>query len=290
MKTVVQTLWIGSEMSLIERLCLRSFLAHGHDVHLYCYAEVGQVPEGVTLKDANAIIPESEVFTYQKGSYAGFADRFRHELMFQTGEFWVDTDVICLKPFDFDDEWVFGLEESDCVGSAVLRFPAGHELPRLLADACHDPHAFMPWDERSQRIRKIRRRWLRGRNPAKIKWGETGGPVGVTRALRHFGLFERALPHTAFFPVSSVCWRSTFDETFAGHEAYFQQSYGLHLWNERMRLCPEFDKNGAFPPGSFIECLRRRYGEPRAGDLRQRGGAATRSVRAAGQGPAKRVS
>lgn len=259
MSTLVQTLWIGPELSTLERLSLASFLAHGHEVHLYAYADVGNVPEGVILKDANEVIPEAEVFTYHRGSYAGFADRFRHELMYRTGAFWVDADVICLKPFEFEDAWVFGREESDALGASVLRFPAGHEVPRRLADACKDPYAFMPWDERKHRLRKVRRRLFRGRNPAKIKWGEAGGPIGVTRALKHYGLFEKALPFTAFYPVPVHCWRSFFDETFAGHEGFFERSWAVHLWNERMRTDPAFDKNGTYAPDSFVERLKARY-------------------------------
>ena len=73
---------------------MASFLAHGHDYHLYRYGDLEDVPTGVKIKDANSVIPESDIFTYDGGSHAGFADWFRHKLVCQTGQFWVDTDIV----------------------------------------------------------------------------------------------------------------------------------------------------------------------------------------------------
>ncbi|HET7290318.1 MAG TPA: hypothetical protein VFJ67_07775, partial [Thermodesulfobacteriota bacterium] len=53
---VIQSMWIGSELSVMEQLSIISFLSNGHSYHLYTYNEVKNVPEGVTLKDANGII------------------------------------------------------------------------------------------------------------------------------------------------------------------------------------------------------------------------------------------
>ena len=33
MSNIIQTLWIGDSLSPMERLCLASFVYHGHDVH-----------------------------------------------------------------------------------------------------------------------------------------------------------------------------------------------------------------------------------------------------------------
>ena len=36
----IQSLWIGGELSPMEQLSIASFLAHGHEYHLYSYGEV----------------------------------------------------------------------------------------------------------------------------------------------------------------------------------------------------------------------------------------------------------
>src|SRR3954451_19785346 len=69
---VIQTLWIGPELSTLERLSLRSFLAHGHEVCLYTYGEVRGVPAGGAVRDAAEILPAAAVFRYRDlPSYAG---------------------------------------------------------------------------------------------------------------------------------------------------------------------------------------------------------------------------
>jgi len=104
---IIQSLWIGDELSSIEKLCINSFLKNGHPFHLYTYSNVKGVPKGTTILDANTIIPKSKIFRYANGSVACFADYFRYKLLFDKGNWWVDTDVICLKPFNFKEKYVF---------------------------------------------------------------------------------------------------------------------------------------------------------------------------------------
>jgi len=109
----MQGLWIGPELSPMEALSIRSFLAHGHEYHLYTYGHVSNVPEGTVVKDANAIIPFDKVFKYRDyDSYSGFSNHFRYQLLQLRGGWWVDLDLICLKPFDFESDYVFSSEEA----------------------------------------------------------------------------------------------------------------------------------------------------------------------------------
>jgi hypothetical protein len=93
-KPVIQSLWVGDKLSLLEQLSIASFVRNGHEFHLYTYNNISDVPDGTQLKDANEIILEKNVFTYCNGSYAGFADWFRWALLYKKGNYWVDTDVI----------------------------------------------------------------------------------------------------------------------------------------------------------------------------------------------------
>jgi len=36
-------LWIGSKLSTMQRLSICSFMAHGHDYHLFTYEDVANV-------------------------------------------------------------------------------------------------------------------------------------------------------------------------------------------------------------------------------------------------------
>jgi hypothetical protein len=78
----IQSLWIGQKLSTLERLSISSFLANGHEYHLYVYGEVANVPQGTVLKAADGILPESMIFQYKKHpSHAGFSNFFRYRLL-----------------------------------------------------------------------------------------------------------------------------------------------------------------------------------------------------------------
>src|SRR5690348_5090275 len=102
---VIQGLWVGDRLSTMERLSIASFLALGHEYHLYVYRPVANVPAGTCVKDAREILPESMIFQYRKRpSYAGFANFFRYKLLLDRGGWWVDTDAVCLRALDFADD------------------------------------------------------------------------------------------------------------------------------------------------------------------------------------------
>src|SRR3954451_20135313 len=132
MSEVIQGLWIGAELSIMEQLSIASFLENGHEYHLYVYDAVKNVPARAVLKDANEILPASRIFQYKhQASYAGFANFFRYKLLLERGGWWVDTDVICLTPFDFAEEHVFATEMcrgEEVVTSGIIKAPVGSPL------------------------------------------------------------------------------------------------------------------------------------------------------------------
>ena len=75
-KTVVQSLWIGPELSTLEVLSCQSFIKCGHIFHLYTYEPVKNIPRGVKVLDANQILPFSELEMIKKDQLP-FSDIFR---------------------------------------------------------------------------------------------------------------------------------------------------------------------------------------------------------------------
>ena len=95
----MQSLWIGNALSMMEQLSIASFLANGHEYHLYNYEDIENAPDGTVLKAADQILPESMIFKYKAyPSYAGFSNFFRYKLLLTKGGWWVDTDLVCLRP------------------------------------------------------------------------------------------------------------------------------------------------------------------------------------------------
>lgn len=139
----IHGLWIGSVLSSLELLTINSFLAHGHDFVLWTYEKLETtVPAGVIIKNANQIIPFEKIFRYKnkdqfghgQGSLGGFSDIFRYKLLFENGGWWVDMDVTCLKPLDFESPYVFRPHHDMPVVGNVMKCPKGSPLMKYCFD------------------------------------------------------------------------------------------------------------------------------------------------------------
>jgi glycosyltransferase involved in cell wall biosynthesis len=133
---IVHGLWIGP-LTRLERLTLCSFVAKGHEFHLWRYEGVlDPLPNGVVIRNANEILPRAKVFRKRvadgemglgAGSYSGFSDLFRTKLLHELGGIWVDMDVLCLRPFDFEQPYVFRAHRLGAVMN-LIKCPAGTRL------------------------------------------------------------------------------------------------------------------------------------------------------------------
>lgn len=255
---IIQSLWIGSPLSNFEKLCIQSFLDHGHEFHLYVYDEVGGIPSGVTVKSANEILSHNLIFRYSNGSVAGFSNWFRYEMLAKHGGMWVDMDMICLKPFAFGDEFVVGYYDEDPANGVNTAVCGGrNEIWRLLSDSCRDHPKFQPWDSPKIIWRKLRRK-LKRKGLDGSPFGQIGGPRPLSEALQYFDLMKLAKPNTYFYPLRVKHWDSIFDETFSGGANFGDDVFGMHLWNEHARR-HGYDKNQNFPHGSLFEQLKRKH-------------------------------
>ena len=235
MNRVVQGLWIGEEFSTLEKLSVTSFLANGHEYHLYVYGDVKGVPEGACVREGEEILPASMIFQYaREKSYAGFSNFFRYKLLLEKGGWWADADVICLKPFDFAREYVFSSEMdggAEVVASSVIKAPKGSDAMAYAWEVCQ---------------RKV---------PSELRWGETG-PRLLGEAVRRFSLEEFREPHQTFCPVGYEEWEEILKPRASA--AFSAATYAVHAWNEMWRRAG-LDKNGRFHPSSLYERLKERY-------------------------------
>ena len=135
---IVHGMWVGQKLSKLELLTLHSFINHGHEFHLWVYDEIKTpLPAAVVLEDATQVIPRNAVFKKEntdpetgvgKGSYgAPFSDLFRYKLLYEKGGYWVDMDVTCLHPLDFEAAYVFRTHRVGVVGN-VMKCPPGSHL------------------------------------------------------------------------------------------------------------------------------------------------------------------
>ena len=233
---LIQGLWIGSELSVMERLSISSFLANGHSFDLYAYSDLANVPAGTEIRDANEIMPASSIFRYRdNGGYAGFSNFFRYELLLQRGGWWVDLDTICLRRFSFDDDYVIGSEPIAGGGahpiSGVLKAPPKSELMEHLCQVC------------------------RSKDPATITWGETG-PRLVAEGLTRFSLQTYLQPYEVFCPIGWYEWELVVNPEFSIPPD--DRNFAVHLWNEVWRRNGK-DKDTQYDPGCLYEVLKAKY-------------------------------
>jgi glycosyltransferase involved in cell wall biosynthesis len=255
----IHMFWHGASLSRLERLCIASFLAHGHPVRLHVYQEPAGIPRGVQVIDANRTLPERFLFHHaDSGSVGAFADWFRYQLLYEQGGIWADTDVVCLRPLKYPQPVLFARQDEQIINNAVLALPAGHELAAWMVSCCRDPNRMLPYDSRRTRRRKLQRRLLQGNRRGNVAWGEYG-PQGFTQAARHLGYEDRALPYWHFYPVHYLNWRTVFDASLRDNPGIIAASTTLHLWNEMTRRAHGFDVNARFPADSLFEQLCARY-------------------------------
>jgi len=251
--------WYGAALSRLERMCISSFLANGHALHLHVYSEPAGVPQGVQLADAGITLPRQLLFHHESsGSVAAFADWFRYRVLYDRGGVWADTDVVCLRPLAYPHPEIFARQDETLINNAVLGLPAGHPLAAWMSECCEQPNRPLPYDTARTRRHKLKRRLLQGNRRGNIRWGEYG-PEGFTQAARHLGYEHRALPFWHFYPLSYPNWRCMFDSSLSGNPGLVAGSTAVHLWNEMSRRAPDFDRNGPFPPDSLFERLCARY-------------------------------
>lgn len=244
MLPIIQGLWIGAELSKMEQLCIKSFLFHGHEFHLYTYDQIKNIPEGTIIKDANEILPKSFVFQYNvgdaKGSFAGFSNYFRYKLLVEKGNFWVDMDTICLKPFDFKEEYVFSAELDQAgkedVNGGMIMAPVNSPIFSYAFDIC------MSKDIKT------------------LKFGETG-PVLMRQLVDLFGLQKYAKSYKTFCPIHFnklkylIKPNNNIDEIMA---SLIYESHAVHLWNEIWRRT-NLDKNTSYPDTSIYQYLLNKH-------------------------------
>lgn len=241
---VIQGLWIGDRLRLNEQLSIKSFLAHGHDYHLYAYEQIENVPEGAEIKDATEIMPRESIFQFHTGSYAMFADTFRVHLLLKRGGWWCDLDMICLRPFDLQDKIVVISEPEEGYRSAaltngIMKFPAGDPF----GEACLQ--------------------FLEGvDNETNTEWTLTNR--GMLQHVVGEKGYEAVVKPPVYF--SPLFWGEATpiftDPKLAGKGRKHmrnRKTYTLHLFNEFWRK-NGLDQNARYAPGSLIEQLREMHG------------------------------
>ena len=288
----IQALWVGNSLSPIEQLSIKSFLALGHPYHLYTYEDIANVPEGTTIKDANKIISFSKFFLCPHRKYTPFSDWFRWELLNKQGGYWMDTDMIALKPVIFDEEFIISFQNQITLNVAFLKFPANHFMSRAMARRCSHPKKVirgnifkfikqlidMPRTSGKIEIIKIYRKILEIAGHCRLLlFPNRRSQIFLSAALGSIAalsidspecqlkfteggdkILSRAKPPVCFYPINHKEFMTLFDETYRGIEQPFPNSYTVHIWTQMFDFT-NTSKTDSIHPESFIGRLVRKH-------------------------------
>lgn len=232
----IASLWIGPRLRWLDRLSLHSFVARGHEVtlfHTHATAPEG-VPAGVRTAHAR------EVWDYapdmlDRFAPAPFADIFRVNMVRTTGAVWVDTDVLCYRPFELVDDRLYGFEEGRWINNAVLHLPADSPALNALCDSFADPDYLPEWVSEEARAKASaapagrRLAALSGVVPNAL------GPRALTHMLKHSGEDVHAVPAEVLNPVPWGLADIHFNP-HGGVEGWLSDlTMGVHLFASRIR-------------------------------------------------------
>ncbi|WP_415182344.1 glycosyltransferase family 2 protein [Phaeovulum sp.] len=270
---IIASLWIGGNLSFIEQVCLKSFVDHGHRTLLYTYETVDNAPPGVEVMDANTIFPASDFIRHEKsGSPAVHADAFRYKMIALQNVIWVDADVLCVQPWTFTDQWVFGWEKTGkLVCNAILGLPRFSRTLARLNEFCQNEYPIPPWADKDERA-TLEAAAAAGAptHVSALKWG-VWGPSALTYFLNETGEMAHAMPQEAFYPIP---FKNRRDLLMPDDRIDLQLGpgcYGVHLWNRRLNRRLLTHHNGVPPDGSYLGRALLRHGiDPSAAPIPDR--------------------
>lgn len=229
---IIQSLWVGSELSSMEQLSILSFLAHDHEVHVYTYdMNLKGVPEGAVVKNAEDIVPKVDIDRFQ--NLANFSDYFRFSMLYKMGGWWADLDSICLRHFDFPAEYVFSNYDDGAIGAANIKAPAKSDIMKWLVDE------------------------INKKNLKTIGFSEIG-PFLLAAAVAHFKYQHFVQTQDTFIPIGcNINPLGVITDPIANRK-FGPETYAVHLYNY-MWGKQNKDKDAAWPPSCIYEQLKRTY-------------------------------
>lgn len=251
----INAIWIGSDLGPIQAACLRSFLRVGHKVALHAYERPADLPDGIEMSDARALLPESRMFRDStENSLAPFSDLLRYELLAQGRGVYVDCDVFAFKPIA-DEPYIFGWygkvrgREARRINNSVLKLPP--DCP-VLAKLRGIRDGFVPpWYPLTRRL-GLRLRRLAGQPVPLSKLGyQFAGPYALTYYLRRHRLEHHAkradILHPALWGKADGSEKDfLFDPELELGDIIGPDTVTAHLYHRTIKLAAE----RGVPPGT----------------------------------------
>jgi|GEM_PF-82526 len=253
-------LWIGGSLSWLEQLCVQSFLDNGHEVVLFTYDGVENVPAGVRMEPASDILPTNRIIRHAKtGSPAYHADLFRLNMLRDTDLIWADTDAYCHQPWDIKPGthfhgWIS--DDKPLVNNGVLGLPKDSKTLAAMLEFTSDEYPIPPWFKRWKRdeLQALKDKGT-PTHVSELPWG-VWGPNAVSHFLKETGEISHSFPGHVIYPVPFKNARAVFVKKRLGYvrSLLLPDTLSIHFWGRRFRnIAGNFD--GRCEEGSLVDAL-----------------------------------
>jgi len=232
-------------------------IEQGHDVTLFSYDAIHNVPEGVRECDARQITGDRlDLFFRRAGQGRAiecFSDIFRYKMISQTELMWVDSDVFCLRPLHDSGGYLFSYVDEGHISNAVLALPSDSLALRDIINFCDDEFAPPPFYKRSKRI-KLWAKKMMG-NPVHISQltYNVAGPEALTYYLRKTQEHVHASPTKMLYPIHFNDLHVFFFPSDLAHEQYLRGADCVHLFGSALRKIISVEKK--IPAGCLVSEL-----------------------------------
>ena len=238
---------------------MKSFVDNGYKFHLSTKGPVGNIPDYVEHHDADEIYQQSDIQSADKRYSNGiYSDIWRIHLLQKTDLMWVDLDVYCLRPIDYDKEYYFGINfKKGTVNNCVLKIPRRSVALHLVRNFL-EAQVPIPFWWRKSRLDPLLEQIAAGDLPTlnSLPWTTTG-PNVLTWALRATGEINNGQNYSRYWHFDSALnheyLNPEFDFDYEAKPVRFIHLFGstkLHLRD---------DYQGIPPVGSYIQKICDRH-------------------------------
>lgn len=254
---VLNSLWVGDRLSYLERLCVLSALAQGHEFRIFSYepGSLKGVPDGVEVRDAAEVMPREKMISYaecENGVALG-ANLWRYYLLQKGLGFWCDLDLVFVRPFDFEQPYVLGWEYDGWINNAVMFAPADSQFVKDLFELTI-PNVRPPWFGPRRSLNFYWRRWREGYLGLEdMPWGTYSAGL-VTHIVKTRHLERYVCRPDVFYPVRWGEARLIYADAAVVEEKIEPDTRTVHMWHSRLGEL----KSVPPPPHSWIgvQCAR----------------------------------
>ena len=256
-RTRPATLWIGDQLSVVEKLCLTSLVRHGMEPVFYQYTEVLGVPPGVEVRDGREIVPSANLYrTEDRKSYATFSDYFRYRMLLQEDYYWVDADVYAMGPIKFQDDYLAAWMPP-YINNAVFSLPKSSPTLEHLISISEKPNIDLPWLHRWQ-ADLAGKADTQGNLKREDLPYKALGPMAVTWLMKYHGESDQAMRQESHNPLMP---RHVLKPSAQGlHRIRRKKPQTIHLFGNMTHRALRDTHGGIAPEGSSLAHLLEKDG------------------------------